>query len=61
MELSGEAKLVEQLVETLLELRSNHIAARQWSQADAIRSRLDEIGVTIPDGPQDTSWRLKGS
>jgi len=61
VELSGEGKLVEQLVETLLELRSNHIAARQWSQADAIRSRLDEIGVTIQDGPQDTSWRLKGS
>ncbi|MCJ7550910.1 MAG: hypothetical protein MUQ30_14655, partial [Anaerolineae bacterium] len=57
LELSGEGKLVEQLVETLLELRSNHIAARQWSQADAIRSRLDEIGVTIQDGPQDTSWR----
>lgn len=59
--LSGEGKLVEQLIETLLELRSDHIAARQWSQADAIRSKLDEIGVTIQDGPQDTSWRLKGS
>lgn len=61
MELSGEGKLVEQLVETLLKLRSDHIAAKHWSQADAIRSRLDEMGVTIQDGRQDTSWRLKGS
>jgi cysteinyl-tRNA synthetase len=58
---SGEGKRVEQLVEILLELRSDHIAAGQWSQADAILSRLDEIGVTIRSGPQDTSWRFKGS
>lgn len=61
VELSGEGKLVEQLVETLLELRSDHIAAKQWNQAEAIRSKLDEMGVIIQDGPQDTSWRLKGS
>jgi len=59
--LSGEGKLVEQLIETLLELRSDHIAARQWSQADAILNRLDEIGVTIQNGPHEISWRLKGS
>ena len=59
--LSGEGKLVEQLIEALLELRSDHIAAKRWSQADAILSRLDEIGVIIQNGPQDTTWRLKGS
>lgn len=61
MELSEEGKLVEQLVEALLSLRSGHIAARQWGQADAIRSKLDEIGVIVQDGPHDTSWRLKGN
>lgn len=53
-------QVVEGLVEYLLELRREFRQGRQWSQADAIRSRLDEIGIAIEDGPQDTTWRLKG-
>ncbi|MBN1246271.1 MAG: cysteine--tRNA ligase [Anaerolineae bacterium] len=51
--------VVEELVEYLLEMRRELRQARQWSQADAIRSRLDEIGIAIEDGPHDTTWRLK--
>jgi cysteinyl-tRNA synthetase len=53
--------LVGSLVDYLLELRSEHRTARQWAQADAIRDRLEEMGIAIEDGPSDTSWRLKSS
>ncbi len=46
------------LVEFLLELRQEAREAREWSRADAIRSRLAESGILIEDGPDDTTWRL---
>jgi len=46
------------LVEYLLELRQEAREARNWSQADDIRSRLTELGILIEDGPDDTTWRL---
>ncbi len=53
------SELVEALVEYLLELRTGFREARNWEQADAVRGRLDELGVVIEDGPHDTTWRLK--
>ncbi len=55
--LGGE--LVEQLVETLIELRQEYRVAREWSKADAIRSRLNEMGIILEDTPEGTFWRLK--
>ena len=46
------------LVEYLLELRQEAREAREWHRADAIRSRLTELGILIEDGPDDTTWRL---
>lgn len=46
------------LVEFLLELRQQAREAREWGRADAIRSRLAELGILIEDGPDDTTWRL---
>ena len=46
------------LVEFLLELRRQAREAREWGRADAIRSRLTELGILIEDGPDDTTWRL---
>jgi cysteinyl-tRNA synthetase len=46
------------LVEFLLELRQQAREAREWGRADAIRSRLTELGILIEDGPDDTTWRL---
>jgi cysteinyl-tRNA synthetase len=46
------------LVEYLLELRQEAREAREWNRADAIRSRLTELGILIEDGPDDTTWRL---
>lgn len=46
------------LVEFLLQLRQQAREAREWGQADLIRSRLTELGILIEDGPDDTTWRL---
>ncbi len=46
------------LVEYLIELRRQARQNKQWAQADAIRNRLSALGVTLEDGPQETTWRL---
>jgi cysteinyl-tRNA synthetase len=52
-------ELVEGLVEFLLDLRQDYREARNWGMADAIRSRLGELGVMLEDGPDgSTTWRL---
>ncbi len=50
--------IVDGLVKYLLELRQEYRESRDWSRADAIRSRLAELGILIEDGPDDTTWRL---
>lgn len=49
---------VQGLVELLLELRQEYRVARDWSKADAIRSRLSELGVTLEDGAEGSTWHL---
>lgn len=52
--------LVEGLVAYLLELREDFREAHAWEQADAIRSKLNELGIVVDQGPHDTTWHLKG-
>jgi len=61
IELSGTGKLVEQLIEALLDVRADYVAERDWAKADAIRAKLDEMGVAVQDGPHGPSWQLQGS
>lgn len=58
LEEQGGGHVVAGLVEFLMELRREFREARDWNKADAIRSRLAELGVIIEDGPDDTTWRL---
>jgi cysteinyl-tRNA synthetase len=51
---------MEGLVEYLLDLWHEFREAREWSRADAVRSKLDELGIAIESGPHDTIWRFKG-
>ncbi len=59
MEESVSEQVIDGLVELLAELRQEYRAAKNWSKSDAIRSRLEEIGITLEDGPRGTTWRLK--
>ena len=48
---------VERYVELLIEVRSALREARQYALADRIRDGLTELGVTLEDKPQGTTWR----
>jgi len=47
------------LTEYLADLRNDARKAKNFAQADAIRKRLDEIGIVLEDTPEGTTWRFK--
>ena len=47
------------LVQAMIELRADARAAKNFAQADAIRKRLDEIGIILEDTKEGTKWRFK--
>jgi len=51
-------KLVASL-RMLIDMRNEARAAKNFAQADAIRKRLDEIGIILEDAPDGTKWRFK--
>ena len=66
----GDDKLVSGLMQLLLDLRENlrgtaKTAAKDnplkkplFEQTDLIRSRLEELGVSLEDRPGGTTWRV---
>ncbi len=56
-----EQKLPDsELVELLLQMRSQFREVEQWSLGDQIRDRLAEEGIVLEDGKQGTTWRFDG-
>lgn len=55
---AADSEVLDGLMRLILDLRQQYRAARDWSSADAIRSRLNELGIAIEDGPNGTTWRL---
>ncbi len=45
------------LVDLLVSVRGDLRAAKQWQAADRIRNGLGQMGITIEDGSQGTSWK----
>ena len=45
-------------IQTLVDVRNELREARQFQLADSIRDRLTELGVTLEDSPDGTTWRL---
>ena len=54
-----EKQGAEKLIENLLKLRNELREARRWQQADMIRAKLDEAGITLEDTPRGTVWKQK--
>jgi cysteinyl-tRNA synthetase len=50
--------LVDALLRLLIDLRQQARQSRNWAEADAIRDRLAEMGVTLEDDAEGTRWRL---
>ena len=44
-------------VEALIAKRNEARANKDWAAADGYRDQLKEMGITIEDGPQGTTWR----
>lgn len=53
----GAGELVEALVELVLSLRELARARRDWAEADAIRARLEELGLVVEDRRDGPHWR----
>jgi cysteinyl-tRNA synthetase len=51
---SGDA---DRFVNLLVEVRSEVRKQKLWAMSDLIRDRLKELGVTIEDGKEGTTWR----
>jgi cysteinyl-tRNA synthetase len=56
----ADDKLVGGLVSLLIDLRAEARKARNFAQADQIRKRLADLGVTLEDRPGGTGWRIEG-
>jgi cysteinyl-tRNA synthetase len=53
------SELVGALVEYVLELRDGARAESAFERADAIRSRLEQIGIVVEDTSEGARWHLK--
>jgi cysteinyl-tRNA synthetase len=56
--LNFQEETVSVEVRRLIAERDGHRLAGCWSEADAIRQRLSEMGIEISDTPEGTVWRL---
>ncbi len=54
---SADDSLVGDLMDVLIAARAEARKAKQFALADLIRDRLGQIGVTLEDRPDGTSWR----
>ncbi|SHO58836.1 cysteine--tRNA ligase [Vibrio quintilis] len=46
-------------IESLIRIRNESRAAKDWAQADMARDKLTEMGIVLEDGPEGTTWRRK--
>lgn len=56
----GASREVAPFIDLLVEVRQQLRAAKQYALADTIRTRLADLGVTLEDGPQGTTWKATG-
>ena len=55
----ANAEREDGLIRLLIDLRAEARANRDFAQADAIRDRLKDLGVTLEDRPDGTIWRIE--
>jgi cysteinyl-tRNA synthetase len=55
----GGDELVGQLMQLLIELRSDARKARNFEMADKVRNSLSALGITLEDRPSGTEWTRK--
>lgn len=55
----GDNELVGELLDLLMDLRTESRKKKDFATADRIRDSLDELGVTIEDRKEGTLWRIQ--
>ncbi|OHB55845.1 MAG: cysteine--tRNA ligase [Planctomycetes bacterium GWF2_50_10] len=55
----ADEKLIDYLVNVLIEMRADARNKKDFAAADAIRKRLDGFGIILEDKPGSTTWRRK--
>jgi len=56
---AAEEQMLDKLVSVLIEQRNEARRERNFKTADAIRDKLDEIGIVLEDKRDRTEWRRK--
>src|SRR5262249_51458779 len=56
-ETAGDDEFVKALIDGVIELRKEARGAKGFARADLIRQRLGQLGVTLEDRGNETSWR----
>jgi cysteinyl-tRNA synthetase len=51
--------MIAKLVESLIERRNDARNRKDFAAADAIRDKLNQIGIVLEDKPDTTTWRFK--
>ena len=52
----GSEDLASNLLDLLVELRADAKSNKDWASADRIRNTLSELGVTVKDSKDGSSW-----
>lgn len=52
------ARIPPQLIDTMLEIRRELRAAKQWGFADRLRDALVDVGIAVSDTPDGTTWQV---
>ena len=55
--LAASGGAASELVDRLVALRTRARQEKQWAAADGVRKELAELGITLEDHPQGTTWR----
>jgi len=51
--------LVEDLMQTIIDIRKDARERKEWGVSDFIRDELAKYGITLKDGKDGTSWLKK--
>lgn len=55
----GNAQLVEQLMEIIIDIRQTARKNKDWATADKIRDSLGAAGIVLEDSPQGVRWKKR--
>ena len=52
-----ETNLESELIELFIELRQKFRGKKDWESSDAIRDRLNNLGIVLEDSKDGSGWR----